>query len=107
TDVCTSTAQSTNKFVNASNGRHSFHVKFIYMNNNRKVTTNKQIHNLIILDESGSMESIKPQILAGFNETIQVIKEDEKAHPELKHLLTFISFNSATGNKMSLDAAPI
>lgn len=32
------------------------------------------IHNVIILDESGSMESIKRLIISGFNETVQTIK---------------------------------
>lgn len=32
------------------------------------------VHNLIILDESGSMESIKPSIINGFNELVQSIK---------------------------------
>lgn len=32
------------------------------------------IYNIIILDESGSMESIKAQAMNGYNETIQTIK---------------------------------
>ncbi len=34
-----------------------------------------QVHNLIILDESGSMESIKDTIIQGFNEIVQTIKD--------------------------------
>jgi nucleoside-triphosphatase THEP1 len=33
-----------------------------------------KIYNLIILDESGSMESIKKTIINGFNEVVQTIK---------------------------------
>ena len=33
-----------------------------------------QVHNLIILDESGSMQSIKPSIINGFNELVQSVK---------------------------------
>ena len=33
-----------------------------------------QVHNLIILDESGSMNSIKNAIIQGFNETVQTVK---------------------------------
>jgi hypothetical protein len=33
-----------------------------------------QVHNLIILDESGSMESIKEATIQGFNEIVQTIK---------------------------------
>ena len=41
-----------------------------------------QVHNLIILDESGSMESIKEPIISGFNELVQTIKGIEKDFPE-------------------------
>ena len=37
-----------------------------------------QVHNLIILDESGSMSSIKETIIRGFNELVQTIKGIEK-----------------------------
>jgi len=53
-----------------------------------------QVHNLIILDESGSMESIKSTIIQGFNELVQTIQGVEKQQPELKHFITFVSFNS-------------
>lgn len=33
-----------------------------------------QAHNLIILNESGSMESIKTTIIQGFNEVVETIK---------------------------------
>jgi hypothetical protein len=38
------------------------------------ITEKQQVHNLIILDESGSMESIKTTIISGFNELVQSIK---------------------------------
>lgn len=53
-----------------------------------------QVHNLIILDESGSMGSIKSTIIQGFNELVQTIQEVEKQQPEQKHFITFVSFNS-------------
>jgi hypothetical protein len=34
-----------------------------------------QVHNLIILDESGSMSSIKSLIINGFNELVQSVKK--------------------------------
>lgn len=37
-----------------------------------------KIFNLIILDESGSMESIKQQAITGVNETIQTIRNAAK-----------------------------
>jgi hypothetical protein len=54
----------------------------------------QQVHNLIILDESGSMGSIKTTIIQGFNELVQTIQGIEKQFPEQEHLITFVSFNS-------------
>ena len=54
----------------------------------------KRIINLIILDASGSMESIYNQALSGVNETIQTIRISQKNHPELGQFLTLASFNS-------------
>lgn len=53
-----------------------------------------QVHNLIILDESGSMESIKTTIIQGFNELVQTIKGIEAQYPEQEHIISFMSFNS-------------
>lgn len=53
----------------------------------------QQIHNLIILDESGSMDSIKSQIISGFNETVQSIKGSQKKFPEQEHFVSVVSFN--------------
>lgn len=51
------------------------------------------IHNLIILDESGSMQSIYNQALNGVNETIQTIKETQELHPEMVQRLTLATFS--------------
>jgi hypothetical protein len=52
-----------------------------------------QVHNLIILDESGSMSSIKSLIINGFNELVQSVKGIEEQFPEQEHLITMVSFN--------------
>jgi hypothetical protein len=52
-----------------------------------------QVHNLIILDESGSMSSIKPLIISGFTELVQSIKGIEEQFPEQEHLISMVSFN--------------
>lgn len=52
-----------------------------------------QVHNLIILDESGSMDSIKTTIIKGFNELVQTIQGIEKQFPEQEHFISFVSFN--------------
>ncbi len=58
-----------------------------------------EVHNLIILDESGSMEPIKKNIIKGFNEIVQTIKGIEKQFPEQEHFISLVSFNGL-GNKM-------
>ena len=55
--------------------------------------TKHQVHNLIILDESGSMESIKNTIIEGFNEIVQTVKGIEKEFPEQEHFISLVTFN--------------
>ena len=59
----------------------------------------QKVHNLIILDESGSMESIKPTIINGFNELVQSIKGIQNQFLEQEHTISIISFNGF-GNKV-------
>ncbi len=51
------------------------------------------VYNLIILDESGSMESIKKPTIQGFNEIVQTIKGIEKQFSEQKHFINLVTFN--------------
>ena len=68
----------------------------------------KRIINLVILDASGSMESIYSQALSGVNETIQTIRMGQQDHPELQQLLTLASFNSGKEYlKVKYSVAPI
>lgn len=55
--------------------------------------TKHQVHNLILLDESGSMWSIKNIIIQGFNEIVQTVKGIALQYPEQEHLITFVTFN--------------
>ena len=55
--------------------------------------TKHQVHNLIILDESGSMQPIKNAIIQGFNEIVQTVKGIGKQYPEQEHFITLVSFN--------------
>ena len=57
------------------------------------MNTKHQVHNLIILDESGSMESIKGNIIQGFNEIVQTVKGIAKEYPEQEHFISLVSFN--------------
>jgi hypothetical protein len=52
-----------------------------------------KIINLIILDESGSMQSIKEATISGFNEVVQTVKGVEKQFPEQEHFITLVTFN--------------
>lgn len=58
-----------------------------------------QLHNLIILDESGSMESIRKMIIRGFNELVQTVRGIEKQFPDQEHFISLVSFNGL-GNKI-------
>lgn len=60
------------------------------------------VYNLIILDESGSMDSIKNATISGFNELVQTIQGIEKQYPEQQHFISFITFNGL-GIKTHLD----
>ena len=54
----------------------------------------QKIFNLVILDASGSMESIYTQALTGVNETLATIRMAQEAHPELKQYVTLASFSA-------------
>ena len=55
--------------------------------------TKHKVHNLILLDESGSMGSIKSAIIKGFNEIVETVKGLEKQFPEQQHFISFVTFN--------------
>lgn len=60
----------------------------------------KTIHNLIILDESGSMQMIYRAALTGLNETLQTIRNAEKEHESQKHFVSLIAFDSGHYNEI-------
>ena len=53
-----------------------------------------RIFNLIILDESGSMQSIKRATINGVNETVQTIRAAQKKHENQEHFVSLVTFNS-------------
>ena len=57
--------------------------------------TKHKVFNLLILDESGSMESIKQPTISGFNELVQTIKGVEAQFPEQEHLISLVTFNGS------------
>lgn len=66
------------------------------------------VYNLIVLDESGSMGSIKAAAVSGCNETIQSIRSTQaKYKDEQNHFLSLVSFNSENSNNLILDKVRI
>ncbi|WP_375578533.1 vWA domain-containing protein [Marivirga tractuosa] len=57
------------------------------------MVTKHQVHNLIILDESGSMGSIKDTIIDGFNEIVQTVKGIAKEYQDQEHFISLVTFN--------------
>ena len=78
------------------------------MTQQENTTTKTTIHNLLILDESGSMHSIYHQALTGANETIQSIRAAQEQYADQDHRFTFVTFNTVAPNvKTVIDDAPI
>lgn len=59
-----------------------------------KQTMKTRIFNLIILDESGSMMSIKKEAIDSVNETLQTIRAAQKKHEDQEHYVTLVTFNN-------------
>ena len=53
----------------------------------------QKVFNLIILDESGSMSSIKEATIRGFNEVVQTVKGLESQFPDQEHFISLVTFN--------------
>lgn len=64
-----------------------------------------KVYNLIILDESGSMDSIKTETISTFNEIADTIREAESKNPEQTHFVSYVSFNT-NGIKTRMDRKP-
>lgn len=54
---------------------------------------NTRIFNLIILDESGSMCSIRQEAINNVNETLQTIRASQEKHTDQEYYVSFITFN--------------
>jgi len=65
-----------------------------------------KIYNLIVLDESGSMESIKQATLSGFNEIVQTVKAVEAQNTDQQHFVSLTTFNGV-GIKQPIQAKPV
>lgn len=61
-----------------------------------------RVFNLLVLDESGSMHSIKHQAIDSVNETLQSVRAAQNQYDDQEHYVSFVTFNSA-GIKTVLD----
>ncbi len=52
-----------------------------------------RIFNLIVLDESGSMQRIKKEAIDSVNETVQTIRKAQNTHEEQEHFVTLVTFH--------------
>ena len=58
-----------------------------------ETNTTSRIHNLIILDRSGSMYSIRQEAVNHLNECLQTIKCAQKENEGQKHSVSIVTFN--------------
>jgi Mg-chelatase subunit ChlD len=63
-------------------------------NKKQTKTQAKRVHNLIIVDESGSMSVIRKQAFAGMNETLQTVRQMQSKFPDQEQRVTLITFDS-------------
>ena len=54
----------------------------------------KRVHNLIIVDESGSMEVIRKQAFVGMNETLQTVRKMQEKFPDQEQFITLLTFDT-------------
>ena len=94
------------RFISHSRDRFArIIIKYLYAmktNDNNKIT----VHNLLILDESGSMESIYGEALSGCNETIQNVWAAQRKYKNQDQRFSLVTFNSS-GIKTKMDDLPI
>jgi len=69
----------------------------------------KNIYNLIILDESGSMSSIERQAVSAINETIQGVRNAQKANPQQNYFISLVVFEGegVKGVRTVRDRVPV
>lgn len=82
------------------------------MENKGKTKNKMKIHNLIIIDESGSMSHLSSSTISGVNEVINTIKSAQEEFAESQeHFLTIVTFDSPGRNNQSVryivDVQPI
>lgn len=74
-------------------------------NEKKTSAATKTIHNLIIVDESGSMSSLYNVALTGMNETLETIRQAAAGAQEQRQEVTLVTFDSTHYNKI-FDSVP-
>ncbi len=64
-----------------------------------------RIFNLIILDESGSMQCIKREAINSVNETVQTIRAAQRKYEDQEHYVSLVTFND-DAIKTTYDCVP-
>ena len=54
----------------------------------------KKVYNLVIVDESGSMDIIRKQAFSGMNETLATVRTMQQNHPDTEQRVTLVTFDS-------------
>lgn len=65
-----------------------------------KIMAQFKVHNLIIVDASGSMTSIYEQALAGINETLSTIREEAKKSDKIEQSVTDLEKSKGKEDKV-------
>ena len=58
----------------------------------------KSVHNLIVVDQSGSMTVIRKEAFEGLNETLKTIRQIAEKHPEQEQFVSLLTFDTTRTN---------
>ena len=65
-----------------------------------------ETHNLIVLDESGSMSCVRSQTISGCNETLNSIRNTAKEQPDMKQFVSIFCFDT-TNSRFIFPDVPV
>ena len=72
-----------------------------------ETTAKTQVYNLVILDKSGSMESIRKEAVDGYNETLGTIRAAQLKHMDTQNHFVSLAAFCGCGVEMIYDKTPI
>ncbi len=107
--MCASSIEGSSENATQPNSENAKNDNATTVNAENQTTQEKasadkvRVHNLIILDESGSMMSIYKPALDGVNETLQTIRGAQEEHPEQDHFVTLVTFDTGHFNQIYSD----